>query len=174
MPSTLYLLRHAKSSWDDPGLADEERPLAPRGERAARRMAQHIREAGIRPALVLCSPARRTRQTLEAVAGSFGKHVEVLVEDGLYGAGAWELTARLRRVPTELPSVMVVGHNPGLQELALGLAGGGGEEALASLRAKFPTAALATLLLPEGGWESLARGGAEIVSLVLPRSLPRP
>ena len=110
MPSTLYLLRHAKSSWDDPGLADEERPLAPRGERAARRMAQHIREAGIRPALVLCSPARRTRQTLEAVAGSFGKHVEVLVEDGLYGAGAWELTARLRRVPTELPSVMVVGR----------------------------------------------------------------
>ena len=111
----LYLLRHAKSAWDDPGLSDDQRPLAPRGERAARRMAEHFRESGIDPALVLCSPARRARQTLESVASSLGGHTEVRVEDALYGATAGELLARLRRVAPEVPSVMVIGHNPGLQ-----------------------------------------------------------
>ena len=118
----LYLLRHAKSSWGDAGLADHDRPLAPRGEKAAREVAEHARKRGIEPALVLCSTAVRARQTLAAF--SFAGRVSY--EDGLYGASAGDLVARLRRLPDELPEAMVVAHNPGLQELALLLIGEGG------------------------------------------------
>src|SRR6187200_3248617 len=82
----LYLLRHAKSSWDDPGLPDHDRPLAPRGRKAAKRMGAHLRERGIEPQLVLCSSARRTRETVERLALPSGSQVEV--EDGLYAAGS--------------------------------------------------------------------------------------
>jgi phosphohistidine phosphatase len=169
--SRLYLLRHAKSSWDDPGLSDAERPLAPRGERAARRMAGHFREADVKPDVVLCSPARRARQTLEAVAAAFGPGTEVRVEEDLYGASAGELLVRLRQVLPGTGSVMVVGHNPGIHELALELVGAGDERALADLRHKFPTAGLATLIVAEGGWPDLDRGRAELDDFVVPRAL---
>jgi len=167
----LYLLRHAKSSWDDPSLSDEARPLSPRGERAACRMARHVERSGVRPRLVLCSPARRARQTLELVAAPLAERAEVRVEDTLYGAGAAELLARLRQVPSDVPSVMVVGHNPGLHDLALDLLAGGRHGALADLHAKFPTGALASLLVARGGWACLGRGGAELDSFVVPRAL---
>src|SRR5262245_9413410 len=76
----LYLLRHAKSSWVDPTLADQDRPLAPRGRRAAKVMATHLRRNGISPELLLCSPSRRTRQTLEGIAASLGKKAEIRIE----------------------------------------------------------------------------------------------
>src|SRR5439155_14129399 len=82
----LYLLRHAKSSWDDAGLEDHDRPLSPRGRKAAGKMADHLRASGTRPALVLCSSALRARQTLERVAPAFGEVVSIKVERPLYGA----------------------------------------------------------------------------------------
>jgi phosphohistidine phosphatase len=168
---TLLLLRHGKSSWSDPTLSDHDRPLAPRGERAAGLIAAHLRSEGIRPALVLCSSARRTRDTLAAVQPSLDETTEVRVEDGLYGAGATAIVALLRTVDAAVPSVMVIGHNPGLEDLALALAGDGAETAVRQLRTKFPTGALATLELRSSAWPELAFGDAFLLSVVLPRDL---
>ncbi len=94
----LFVLRHAKSSWDDPGQDDRERPLAPRGRRAVEVIAAYVRECGISPEQVLCSPARRTLETLEGVAPGG----ETLIERELYGASAAEIIERLRRVPEDV------------------------------------------------------------------------
>ena len=165
----LYLLRHAKSSWDDPGVEDHDRPLSPRGRKAARKMAEHLRSSGVQPALVLCSSALRARQTLERVAPAFGDVVSIKVERSLYGADEGDLLARLRRVAASVPSVMVIGHNPSLQFLALTLAARGNQRD--RLEAKFPTCALAALRVLEAPWKDLDRGRAELVGLVVPRDL---
>ena len=167
---TLHLLRHAKSSWDHPELADHDRPLAPRGANAVQRMAAYLAGADVAPAVVLCSTALRARDTLDGVRASLGDAVEVRMEDELYGADARELLDRLRRLPPALPSAMVIGHNPTLQDLALDLAGRGDREALARLHQKFPTGALATLLI-EGEWATLGAGTATLAALVVPREL---
>jgi phosphohistidine phosphatase len=126
----LYLLRHAKSSWEDAGLADHDRPLAPRGRRAAKAIGRYLRDSGIEPQLVLCSSARRAQETLER-AGLAGR-----VEPELYGASADALLARLRHISPEVRSVMLIGHNPGVQQLALLLARPGPK--LDELAVKFP------------------------------------
>jgi phosphohistidine phosphatase len=118
---TVYLLRHAKSDWSDQTLPDHARPLAPRGRRDAKRIAKHLRRRGIAPMLVLCSSAERTRETLELVRPALGG-APVQIEDGLYAAANEELLERLRVLPEQSASVPVIGHNPGLQELALVLA----------------------------------------------------
>jgi phosphohistidine phosphatase len=166
----LHLLRHAKSSWDDEGLADHDRPLAKRGRRAAQLIADHIREKAMAPDVVLCSSSLRTRETLDRIARSLPPATPVEVEAELYAASAERLLARIRALPDEVGSAMVIGHNPGLQLLALELVGGGGSE-LARLREKFPTAALATLDLPSGRWSRIAPGEAELVAYVRPRDL---
>jgi phosphohistidine phosphatase len=160
----LFLLRHAKSSWDDAGLADRDRPLAPRGRRAVEVMARHLRDETISPSLVLSSPARRTRETLDGLAPSG----EVQIEDELYGASAADLLERLRRLPDSKESVMLIGHNPAIQELALSLAGAGDRRA--DLERKFPTGALATLTVPDS-WHELGPGSADLVEFVRPKDL---
>jgi phosphohistidine phosphatase len=164
----LYLLRHAKSSWAETGLADHDRPLAPRGRRAAKKMARHFREAGVRPALVLCSSARRAGDTLKRIDAVLPQGTEVRIEDRLYGASDQDLLDLLRELPDEVPSVMLVGHNPGLEDLASRLAGA---ESRARLQQKFPTGALATLAIPGPGWTSLEEGAAELVDFVVPKEL---
>lgn len=166
---TLYLLRHAKSSWSDPALPDEERPLAPRGRRDAKRVCEHLERLGIEPALVLCSTARRTRQTLELLQPALDAVTPVLIEAELYGATAHELLERLRAVPDDIASVLLIGHNPGLQDLALLLASAGAE--LSRLEAKFPTAALATLSLPTATWSKLSEADAVLDAFVVPKQL---
>ena len=160
----LFLLRHAKSSWTDAGLADHNRPLAPRGRRAAKAIGRHLHKQGIEPELVLCSSATRARETLERL-GLQGAEIE----PELYGAGAAALLARLREVPTDVASVMLIGHNPGMQELALLLARA--EPHVRELEVKFPTAALATVAIR--GWSSLGPGTAELIGFVRPRELER-
>ena len=113
----LFVLRHAKSSWDNPGLDDHERPLAPRGRRALEVMSEHIRASGIAPQLVLCSTSRRTRETLEGI-GVGGEH---LIEPALYSATCEEVLARLRELPDDVSSAMLIGHNPTMQVLVLRL-----------------------------------------------------
>jgi phosphohistidine phosphatase len=163
----LLLLRHAKSSWGDPSLADRDRPLAPRGHRAAEGMAAHLRANGPRPDLVLCSSALRTRETLDRMAGAFGD-VEVVVGDELYGATDDELLERLRRVDDRFQTVAVIGHNPGIYDLAVALAGSGAERV--RMEAKFPTGALAVLGF-EGPWAGLSAGGARLEAFVTPKDL---
>jgi phosphohistidine phosphatase len=164
----IHLLRHAKSSWDQPALADHDRPLAPRGLRASKTMAGHLHDQGIQPELILCSSATRARQTLKPIVAALGD-VEVRVEEQLYGASAADLLERLRLLPDHLESAMLIGHNPAMQELALGLAGGG--EGRDSLALKYPTGALATLAFEGAGWSDLAAGRAELVAYVRPRDL---
>lgn len=166
----LHLLRHAKSDWDDQALPDHERPLAPRGRDAARRVAAYLRKARLRPDLVLCSSAVRAVETYQAIAGALGRSVSVSVEDALYAATWGDLLARLQELPSQLERVLVIGHNPSLEELAAELAGDGEDAALSYLGAKFPTAALATLRF-EGPWSSLGAGCAYLVSLVIPADL---
>lgn len=164
----LYLLRHAKSSWKDPALADHDRPLNGRGRRAAKMMCGHMRERGVDPQLVLCSTAKRARETLARIEPALGNRA-VKVERQLYGASADALLERLRRLPDNLDSVLVIGHNPGLQELALELSRPA--DAAGELEVKFPTAALATLELPGDTWRALDRQSAELAGFVRPRDL---
>jgi phosphohistidine phosphatase len=162
----LYLLRHAKSDWGGPELPDRERGLAPRGVRASSDLASRLQRARVAPALVLCSTAVRARQTLELLAPALGGQVETRYEEDLYGATAADVLERLRGVPGSVPSVMVVGHNPTIQDLTLELAARGRD--LDSVRLKFPTAALATLKFDRKGWDRLDRGVAELVAFLTP------
>jgi phosphohistidine phosphatase len=166
---TVVLLRHGKSSWSDSTLADIDRPLAPRGERASRKLAKYIRRKRIRPALVLCSPALRARETLEAVEASLGKRCVVEVVPQLYAASEQELLERLQALPEAVSSVMLIGHNPGLHDLALVLASRGAD--LPQLEEKFPTGALATLVVHSESWTTVGAGDAELVDYVVPRQL---
>ena len=166
--STLYLLRHAKSAWDDVALTDHERPLAPRGLRDGERMASYLEGVGVQPELVLCSSAVRTRQTLDLVSPALGDG-EVVIEDGIYGASASELLERIQRVPDSVGSVLVIGHNPGLEDLAIGLAATGA--ALDQLSAKFPTCAFAALDLGEGAWADVVPGAATLTAFATPKTI---
>jgi phosphohistidine phosphatase len=165
----LFVLRHAKSSWDDPGLDDHDRPLSSRGRRAVKLLDAHVRASGIRPALILCSSSRRTQETLQGVVPGG----EAVIEPALYRATAADLVERLRQVPDETESVMVIGHNPAAQQLVLRLARPGDGPTSAELeltRTKFPTGALATLTL-DVPWSRLADGAAQLTALVRPRDL---
>jgi phosphohistidine phosphatase len=164
----LFVMRHAKSSWDDPGLDDHDRPLAPRGQRAVKLLHGYIRTHGIEPSLVLCSTSRRTRETLEGIAPS-GEHV---IEPGLYAANAAAIIERLRQLPPETGSAMVIGHNPAMQILVMRLAAGtpSGEDDLATVQRKFPTGALATLTF-ECSWTELAPDAATLTALARPKDL---
>jgi phosphohistidine phosphatase len=164
----IYLLRHAKSTWDEAGLADEDRPLAPRGRRATKLLADHLRREGIEPELVLCSSARRTRETLEGIAPAIGHGASVLIEPELYGASEDKLVERIRGTPDAVRSLMVIGHNPGIQAVAMRLAGSG--EDLERVARKYPTGALATLDL-EGSWHELGPGAARLAEFVTPKDL---
>jgi len=168
---TLLLLRHAKSAWSDPRLDDHERPLSSRGERAAKAMAEHIARGPLRPDLILCSTAMRTRQTLAPLVKRLGAPAPpIALERGLYLASEDVLLDHLRDLAESVSTALLIGHNDGIWRLAEALAGGGPSEALAALRAKFPTGALATLSVP-GPWRGLTRGSAKLVAFVRPRDL---
>ena len=149
-------------------LADHERPLSPRGRRDSERIAGHLLELGIEPALVLCSTAVRTRETLELVRPALGA-ATVELEPELYGASAPALLERLHAMPEGVSSVMLIGHNPGLEDLALLLSSSGPD--LARLETKFPTAALATLTATTATWDGLSPGDAVLASFVVPKEL---
>jgi phosphohistidine phosphatase len=167
----VYLLRHAKSSWDEPGLPDRERPLAKRGRKAAKLLRDHVSEAGVEPDLVLCSSATRAVQTLEGIRKGLGDDARVEIESGLYGAGTETLLRRLQALPEEIGEVMMIGHNPAIETLAEELAGEGGDaEAGARLAVKYPTGGLATLSF-DRPWTELDWDGAQLESFVVPREL---
>jgi phosphohistidine phosphatase len=164
----IWLLRHAKSSWDDPGLPDEDRPLAPRGNRDASTMASYLASVDP-PRLVLCSAGLRARQTLAAVLPSLGSPLRVAIEPELYTFDSRVVVERLRRLDDAGSSVMIVGHNPALEDLALWLSA---EGALRErLGAKFPTAALAEIDLPDAPWRSLGEGVGTLARFVVPKEL---
>jgi phosphohistidine phosphatase len=170
---TLLLLRHAKSSWDNPGLADYDRPLAKRGQKAAPRMGAEIATLGLRPALILCSGATRAKETLALALPAFADPApEVIYDDAFYMASPEALIAMLRTLPETAPkSVMIVGHNPGLEELAELLVGGGDAGAVELMDEKFPTGALAVFTFDTTNWSDVAPGKGTLTHFLTPARL---
>jgi phosphohistidine phosphatase len=169
---TLSLLRHAKSSWDNPGLKDFDRPLAKRGAVSAPRMGAFMAQNGIAPELILCSPAVRTRQTLDLVLPHLSAMPTVEYEEELYLAPAKGLLARVRKIKAKVHHVMIVGHDPGMQELAVELAGTGDAEALQALGRKFPTAGLAVIRFKAREWGKIGPGRGRLKLFMTPKALP--
>ncbi len=169
---TLLLLRHAKSAWGDAGLPDQERPLNRRGELAADAMARHIAHHCPRPDLILCSTATRTRQTLARLLRRLvPPPPPIALEKALYLASEARLLARLQEAPDAASTVLLIGHNDGIGQLAEALAGSGGRAALETLSNKFPTGALAVLRAPAVRWSDLVVGSAELMAFTRPRDL---
>ena len=172
---TLLLLRHAKSSWDNPGLADYDRPLAKRVVKAAPRMGAEIATLGLRPALILCSGAARARETLALALPAIADPApEVVYDDAFYMASPEALLAMLRTLPAgeKAPkSVMIVGHNPGLEELAELLVGGGEAGAVDLMDDKFPTGALAVFTFDAQNWSDIAPGTGTLTHFLTPARL---
>jgi phosphohistidine phosphatase len=164
----LVLIRHAKSSWDDPMLADHDRPLAPRGEKALAKMRAHVETLDLPSLLVLCSTARRAVATLAGIRDAIPGEAVITTERSIYEAADRALLEGLRVVPDTFESVMVVGHNPTLQDLALVLVGSGDDASRQQLRTKLPTGAIATMTF-DGDWGGLARDGCTLVDLFRPR-----
>lgn len=170
-PRSLLLLRHAKSSWDDPSLRDHDRPLSPRGKRATLALRNHLESIAPSIHLVLCSTARRTVETWEGIAPAFVAAPEVVFDIDLYGASAHRLLAAVRDVPDTVAGLLVIAHNPGIEDLAGELTGTGDPETRSRLHERYPTGGLATLMVT-GSWGALDWGDAELVDFVLPRDLP--
>jgi phosphohistidine phosphatase len=169
---TLVLLRHAKSAW--PGVPDQDRPLAGRGRRDAPAAGRWLRAAGLLPDLVVCSTAKRARQTWWLAAAELtgpGQNDDgpaVVFEPRVYEASPAGLLGLVREVPDSVRTLLLVGHEPGMSGLALTLGGSAvPSEALDRVRAKFPTSAIAVLSFT-GAWSGLGPGGARLIRFVTP------
>ena len=178
-PRKLVLLRHAKSAWPD-DVPDHDRPLGGRGRRDAPAAGRWLRLAGCVPDHVVCSTARRARETWQLAQAELGGRPSVAVEPGVYGASAADLLDLVRRMPSAAHTVVVVGHDPGIPDLALTLAresgthgGRAAARTLDRMRAKFPTAAIAVLEF-SGPWAELTRRRARLASFVTPREMDHP
>ncbi|MFJ3808933.1 SixA phosphatase family protein [Streptomyces sp. NPDC090073] len=164
----LMVLRHAKSAWPE-GVEDHRRPLAPRGLRDAPAAGRALAEGGGLPDLALCSTAVRARRTWELAAAEWGTPPPVRYDRRLYAADAADLLDVVREVPREVEALLLVGHNPGLEQLVAELAGDGLDDSLERLRVKFPTSAIAVLTWRGTGWPALGPGTALLTSFMVPR-----
>lgn len=166
----LLLLRHAKSAWPD-GVEDHERPLAKRGQEAAPLMGNYLAQNWLHPDLVLVSSARRTRQTWALVRKALLPAIADRVVDEIYEAPAASLLEVIRTVEPGFETIMLIGHNPGMQDLALELIGDGDEETRAAISEKYPTAALAVIDFTTSRWDGIEPGSGRLERFVAPRML---
>ena len=168
---TLTLLRHAKSSWDNPGSSDFDRPLNARGLQAAPEAGRTLRELGTVPSLVLCSPAQRTRETLDLALPEMGLATapEIVFDDKLYLAPLTQMLDQLRKVDIKHASVLLVGHNPGMHNLADVLAGPGPEVLNEKLAEKFPTAAIAVFTFNKKSWRDIGPRTGRLTAFWTPK-----
>ncbi|MEM7480016.1 MAG: histidine phosphatase family protein [Acidobacteriota bacterium] len=161
----VLLFRHGKSDWNAAFDHDRDRPLAPRGERAARRMGRFLAAVGPQPEIALASPARRAFDTLEIAAEAGRWHSALRAEERIYAEGPDPLLAALREQPDAAAAVLLAGHEPSISEVLTVLTGG--------IAVRFPTAAMARIDLPAGLWSELAGGTGELRWLVTPKLLER-
>lgn len=169
---TLLLLRHAKSAWDLAGLDDHERPLNKRGVRDAPVMGTFIASHDLRPDLILCSDAVRARATLTLALQAMGQpSPTVRYEPRLYLAEPAAIVEVLSRVEPQVARCMVVGHNPGMHALALGLVGDGDRKDIADLAMKFPTAGLAVIDFEDRAWDGIKPATGRLRTFVAPKLL---
>lgn len=167
---TLTLLRHAKSSWDDPVQRDFDRPVNQKGLRAARTMGEHCRREGLVWDHVISSPAVRCIETLDGFWSGYGKTLKPAWERRVYLASCVTLLDIVNEAPAEAEHVLLVGHNPGLEDLVLMLVPDDGDAIRDTLEAKFPTASVATMNF-DGPWSELAARKARLKRFVRPRDL---
>jgi phosphohistidine phosphatase len=168
----LFLLRHGKAVPAEPGMDDADRPLLLRGAEDAAAVAHYMRRTAYAPDLILCSAAARAAQTAELVRKELGAPLEY--RDALYLAAAAKLLALVRAAPAEISGLMLVGHNPGLKEVAALLAGGPvgrKQRARGDEEEKFPPAALAILDFDVKRWRDVAPGGGVPAAFVRPKDL---
>jgi phosphohistidine phosphatase len=166
---SLYLLRHAKSSWKDPCLSDHDRPLSTRGRHMAKMMAKYLRRSKIAPDVVICSTATRARQTLDPIVKAAKMPPKIIFEEEIYGGAQQALWEQLWNLPESAKSVLLIGHNPALHEFARELAQADANE-LPSSGGKFPTSAMASFHF-DGAWKALEPHGAVLTSFITPRAL---
>jgi phosphohistidine phosphatase len=161
MVRTLYILRHAKSSWDDPSLRDFDRPLNKRGREGAQLIGNYLKSEGVELSRLISSPALRTRQTIELLLKSSGITVEPRFDERIYEADLRRLLQVISEIDEDVESVMLVGHNPGMEQLL---------ECLTLEPHNMPTAALGKISIPVA-WRSVTRGIGELNWFVTPKSL---
>ncbi len=166
----LLLLRHAKSAWPE-GVADEQRPLNGRGRAAATLMGDYLAEAKLIPDLALVSSARRTQETWALVRERLPRQPEMRTVAELYAASSGQILDVLQAVEPALRTVLILAHNPGLQDLALALSGGGDAASREGMEAKYPTAGLAVIDFPAAHWRDVGRGMGRLDRFVTPRAL---
>jgi phosphohistidine phosphatase len=159
---TLMLLRHAKSDWDDASLRDFDRPLAARGSRDAPRIGKALRKRGPLPDLIVSSPAARAKATIEAVIKAAKLNLEIRFDEAVYGASSPDLMKLIRRLPNGNSCVLLVGHNPGFEDLVGRLSGS---------HERMPTAALAFIEFQIDHWEDVNDGEGKLAGLLTPRQL---
>jgi phosphohistidine phosphatase len=159
---TLLLLRHAKSSWDDSSLRDFDRLLAPRGERDAPRIGKALRKRGPLPDLIVSSPAARAKATIKAVIKAAKLDIEPRFDESMYGASSAELIKLIRHLPDSSVCALLVGHNPGFEDLVGRLTGS---------HERMPTAALACIEFRTDHWEDVDDEKGKLVWLLNPKQL---
>ena len=167
----LLLLRHAKSSWAEAGLADIDRPLAPRGQRAAKRMAIELAGDAYLPDRILCSPARRTRETLAPLLPYLGDNNRVSIADELYEPAQGDYHHAIATLGGDSRRLLIVGHNPSIHITALRLVGSADDETARRLAAKFPTAALAVIDFDIRSWRRIQPTSGHLAAFLRPRDL---
>lgn len=167
----LILFRHAKSDWSDDQGADHDRGLNARGKRVAGPMGAWLVGRGFRPDLVLCSTAKRARLTWELAKTALTPAPRARFEENIYMASPDALLAQVRSTPAEIQTLMIVGHNPGLEQFVELLASKGDPEARRAMSSKFPTAAIAVIDFPFDDWSEVAPGAGRLDRFVTPRLL---
>jgi len=167
----LALLRHAKSNWEHSGLDDLNRPLNERGWEASRRMGKELKHRGTRFDLVLASVAARVRETIDGLQEKFDFDCEIRFERQLYLASVETLLSAVRDLPDDVSSPLFVGHNPGLQRLAVELTRDDDHGFRHRIAHKYPTGALAILEVAMDHWSDVAPGTGRIAELILPKEL---
>lgn len=167
----LMLLRHAKSAWNTPGLADVDRPLNARGREAAPRMGTYMMGQGLVPDLAVVSAAKRTRETWALVAPAFGTDIATTFEPAIYEAAPQTLMSVARATSPAVRTLLMVGHNPGMETLAALLVAGGAMAGGAAFLPKFPTAALAVIDLDVTSWAEVGHGKGALERFVTPKSI---
>jgi phosphohistidine phosphatase len=168
---TLTLLRHAKSGWDDPVTRDFDRPLNDKGKRAAHSVGRHMRELGLEFDHIVASPAVRVGETLAAVAAGYGRTLAPVWERRIYLASAATLLDVVHELPGDANRVLLVGHNPGLEDLVLMLVPETADGLRTLVEEKYPTAAVAEMTLAIDGWDDVRTGVAALCRYVRPRDL---
>ena len=168
--SRLCLFRHAKSDWFAGAAGDFDRPISTRGERDAPLVSAHVVAEGWQPDRILCSPSKRTRQTLEIVAGFLDGDPDIIYPAGLYDASGADYANLIRVHGGDAETLMIIGHNPMTHESALRLAAPGNSQATAELKRRFPTSALAVLDF-DTAWTDLADHSGTLLAFVKPADL---